>query len=106
MAMGGTSTFCMYDAVQQTFTANGLFQPYGAAFSADGNVAASYLAFLDASANVVGRIAQPDIFVTGYSISHPLASSRSWDCSLTLAAAFTLCPTRISLTSWMCSMEP
>jgi hypothetical protein len=58
---GGYNGFCIYDAVANTYYASSY--PFsGAAFSSDGNVAAGDFVFTDSSADVVGRVAQPDIY--------------------------------------------
>ncbi|HTU35312.1 MAG TPA: IPT/TIG domain-containing protein [Candidatus Acidoferrum sp.] len=62
VAIGGSPPFCIYDVGTNTYTSNSGYQTYGAAFSADGNVAASEFVLTDSSANVVNRIARPDIY--------------------------------------------
>jgi hypothetical protein len=54
--------FCIYDPIAQTYVSNGSYQTYGAAFSGDGQIAASGFVLTDSSANLIGRVARPDIY--------------------------------------------
>ena len=58
----GSENFCIYNPITQTYTSNNSYQTYGAAFSGDGNVAASEFVLTDSSSNVIGRVARPDIY--------------------------------------------
>lgn len=65
VALGGTvdsSAFCIYDVASNSSTINDSNQDYGAAFSGDGQVAASEFVLTDSSANTVGRVGRPDIY--------------------------------------------
>jgi hypothetical protein len=62
--LGGltSGSFCIYDAVAKTSSCNNAYQNYGAEMSGDGQIAASQYVFTDSAANVIGRVAQPDIY--------------------------------------------
>jgi hypothetical protein len=62
VAIGGGPPFCIYDVTTNTYVSTQGYQLNGAAFSGDGNVAASEFVFTDSSANVVNRVARPDIY--------------------------------------------
>lgn len=55
------SGFYIYDAVQQSVKQVSTYQ-LGAAISGDGNVAASQWMFTDGQANLLGRVARPEIY--------------------------------------------
>lgn len=64
ISIGGTFNnlgFCIYDVAAGTYSYNSAYQEYGATFSGDGNVAASQFVFTDSSANLVNRVARPDV---------------------------------------------
>jgi hypothetical protein len=62
--LGGltSGSFCIYNPVAQTSSCNNAYQNYGAAMSGDGQIAASQYVLTDSAANVIGRVAQPDIY--------------------------------------------
>jgi hypothetical protein len=62
--LGGltSGSFCIYDPVARTSSCNNAYQNYGAAISGDGQIAASQYVLTDSAANVIGRVAQPDIY--------------------------------------------
>jgi len=59
--LDGFGKFCVYDAVAQSYSTAGFYQPYGAEVSSDGNVIATQFVFTDANARIVGRAAHPEI---------------------------------------------
>ena len=61
-ALSTRGSFCIYDPVAKTWSCNNAFQNYGAEISGDGQIAASQYVLTDSSANVIGRLAQPDIY--------------------------------------------
>src|ERR1700722_3362362 len=63
----GGDGFCVYNAASQTFAGNNSVAPNSVTISADGNVAAAQWVFLDATPNVIGRVALPDVYYVGYS---------------------------------------
>jgi hypothetical protein len=70
--------FCVYDVPTNSYSCNYAPQAYGAAFSSDGQAAASEFIFTDNDANVIGRVGRPDIYyyysgiLTGPSAIQPL----------------------------------
>jgi hypothetical protein len=75
VAFGSDSSFggfCIYDVASNTAASNGSFQDYGAAFSGDGQVAASELVLTDSAANTIGRIARPDIYYGAFGTNSTL----------------------------------
>ena len=68
IAFGG-SGFCIYNSLTQTFSGNvnvSQGSQSGAAVSGDGNVVAAMWTLLDATENVVGSVARPDLFYNSY----------------------------------------
>lgn len=61
-SVGEGGLFCIYDVNAGTASKSAAYQLYGAAFSGDGQIAASQFVFTDSSANVVGRVGRPDIY--------------------------------------------
>lgn len=61
---GAGGSGCLFNANTQTFIGTTSSLTHGAAIANDGNLAATDLLFLDSSGNVIGRLAQPDVFYT------------------------------------------
>jgi hypothetical protein len=62
--LGGSpsGSFCIYNSVTNTSGCNSSSQNYGAEISGDGKIAASQYVLTDSAGNVIGRVAQPDIY--------------------------------------------
>jgi len=58
--------FCTYDVPTNSYSCSYPPQAYGAALSSDGQTAASELIFTDNAANVVGRVAKPDVYFAAF----------------------------------------
>jgi len=57
--------FSVYDVATNTYSVASLDGTYGAALSGDGKTGASAPVFTDNAANVLGRVAKPDIYYSG-----------------------------------------
>ncbi|HKN73977.1 MAG TPA: IPT/TIG domain-containing protein [Candidatus Acidoferrum sp.] len=69
--VGAPGGFCIYDAVQKSYTQLATYQLSGAAISGDGNVAASDNQLIDSTSHLIGRIALPDIYYLSFNLSVP-----------------------------------
>jgi len=78
IAVGASSGvgFSIYDPIAQTYVSSGAYGTYGAAFSGDGQIAATQFTFMDASANLIGRVATPDIYYGTFNLSVPPTAPR------------------------------
>jgi hypothetical protein len=68
--------FSIYDPVGQSCADTGVWSTFGAAFSGDGQIAASNSFFTDASANLLGWIATPNIYYAALNNAIPPINPR------------------------------